>query len=245
MNLEQQKTSFIEISLRHSARIAGFGYLMIFIFSIIANFFIFEELIVSGDAKATTTNIIANQSLFRLGIASWIVVVMLDALVAWALYILLKPINESFSLLAACFRLVFVAIFGYSFVNYFSILQLLSGAAYLNIFETEQVQAQVMLLLNTSYFATRISYVFFGLHILLLGYLILKSGYIPRILGIFLIVAGCGYLIDSFGNFVSSAYSKNHSAFLIFVLLPALISELSFTFWLIFKGGKAGRQHTM
>lgn len=238
MNSEKQEAPFIEISLRNAARIAGFGYLMIFIFSIIANFFVFEELIVSGDAKATSNNIIANKSLFRVGIASWMIVVMFDAIVAWALYILLKPIDESFSLLAACFRLVFVAIFGYSFVNYFSILQLFSGATYLNVFEPEQVQAQVMLLLNTSYFAVRISYVFFGLHILLLGYLILKSGYIPQIFGIFLIIAGCGYLIDSYGNFLSSAYSKNQSVFLIFVLVPALISELSLTFWLLFKGGR-------
>src|SRR5258706_7600265 len=128
MNSKQKTASISEISLRNAARIAGFGYLMVFILGIFGNFFVFEKLIVPGDAVTTANNIIANESLFRLGIASWVIVITFDALVAWALYILLKPINKSLSLLAAWFRLVFVAIFGYSFVDYFSVLQLFSGA---------------------------------------------------------------------------------------------------------------------
>lgn len=238
MNSEQKTASIIEISLRNAARIAGFGYLMVFILGIFGNFFVFEKLIIPGDAVTTANNIIANESLFRFGIASWVIVITFDALVAWALYILLKPINKSLSLLAAWFRLVFVAIFGYSFVDYFSVLQLFSSADYLKVFETNQLQAQAMLLLNTHNFAVHISYVFFGLHIFLLGYLILKSGYIPKILGILLIVASCGYLINSFGNFLSPSYANNKTAFLLFVGVPAFVSELSLTFWLLFKGGK-------
>jgi hypothetical protein len=236
MNSEQKTASIIEISLRNAARIAGFGYLMVFILGIFGNFFVFEKLIVSGDAVTTANNIIANKSLFRFGIASWVIVITFDALVAWALYILLKPVNKNLSLLAAWFRLVFVAIFGYSFVNYFSVLQLFSGAEYLKVFETNQLQSQAMLLLNTHNFAVNISYVFFGLHIFLLGYLILKSEYIPRIIGIFLLIASCGYLINCFGNFLSSAYANNKTVFLVFVAIPAMISELSLTLWLLFKG---------
>ncbi len=165
--------------------------------------------------------------------------VVFDAVVAWGLYVLLKPINKSLSLLAACFRLVFTAIFGYSFVNYFSVLKLLSGAEYLNAFDPHQLQAQAMLLLNTQYFAVRISYVFFGIHLFLLGLLILKSDYIPRILGIFLVIASGGYLIDCFGNFLSTAYEDNELVFMIFIGIPALVSELSLTCWLLFKGGMA------
>jgi hypothetical protein len=159
-------------------------------------------------------------------------------LVAWALFILLSPVNKNLSLLAAMFRLVFVTIFAYSFVDYFSVLQMVTGADYLKPVETGQLQAQAMLLLNTHNFSVHISYVFFGLHIFLLGYLILKSGYIPRILGTLLMIASFGYLINSFGNFLSSAYANNKMTFLIFVGLPGLISELTLTLWLLLKGGK-------
>jgi len=79
---------------------------------------------------------------------------------------------------------------------------------------------------------------FFCIHIFLLGYLIFGSGYIPRILGILLIVASCGYLIDSFGNFLFSSYANNKTAFIVFVAVPAIIAEFSLTIWLLFKGGK-------
>ena len=123
-------------------------------------------------------------------------------------------------------------------VDYFSVMQLFSGADYLKVFETKQLQAQALLLLNTHNFAVQISYVFFGLHIFFLGYLILKSGYIPRTIGILLLVASCGYLTNSFGNFLSPAYANTKTAFLIFVAIPAMVSEFSLTFWLLFKGGK-------
>lgn len=245
MNSTKNTEWITEISPRNAAKIAGFGYLIVFILGFFGNFFVFEKLIVPEDAVTTANNIIANESLFRLGIASWLIVITFDALVAWALYVLLKPINKNLSLLAAWFRLVFVGIFGYSFVNYFSVLQLFSGADYLKVFETNQLQTQAMLLLNAHDYAVHISYIFFGLHIFLLGYLILKSGYIPPILGILLIVASCGYLIDSFGNFLSSDYANNKTAFLIFVAVPAIISELSLTIWLLFKGGKGSTNFNM
>ncbi len=227
------------MSLRKVGIVSGLGYLLIFVFSITANFFVFEKLLVRGDATSTASNILANDSLFRFGVACWIVVVVLDVLLAWGLYLVLKPVDKGLSLLAACFRLVFAAIFGYSFVNYLVVLRLLSGVPYLNVFDASQLHAQAMLLLNTHYFAVRISYVFFGIHIFFLGLLILKSGYIPRILGIFLVIASCGYLIDSFGNFLSTDYTNNDSVFLIFVGIPALVAELSLTFWLLLRGGRS------
>lgn len=108
MNSEQKTASIIEISLRNAARIAGFGYLMVFILGIFGNFFVFEKLIIPGDAVTTANNIIANESLFRFGIASWVIVITFDALVAWALYILLKPINKSLSLLVGWYLSLFL-----------------------------------------------------------------------------------------------------------------------------------------
>ncbi len=113
-----------------------------------------------GDTVTTANNIIANESLFRFGIACWFIVIVFDAIVAWALYFLLKPTNKNLSLLSAWFRLVFVAIFAYSFIDYFSALQLLSGEDYLKVFEENQLQALSMLLINTQDYAMHLSFVF-------------------------------------------------------------------------------------
>lgn len=208
------------------ARVAGFGYLMIFAFSIFANVFALGKLIVSGDATTTADNIIASETLFRLGIASWIVVYTADLIVTWALYILLQPVNRSLSLLAAWFRLVFVAIIGINTLNLFVVLQLAKDTDY----------AQLTLVLNAYAYGETISFVFFGFHILVLGYLIFKSDYLPRILGLLLIVAALGYIVDSFASFISSSYDDNELTFLLMVAVPAVIAEFSLNLWLLFKG---------
>lgn len=95
-----------------------------------------------------------------------------------------------------------------------------------------------MLFLNPYDYGFKIAFVFFGIHILGLGYLILKSDYVPRILGIFLVIASVGYLVNSFASILSASYAGNETLFLLFVALPALIGEYSLTFWLLIKGRK-------
>jgi hypothetical protein len=235
MNTIKHSGGIIEISQRSISKIAGFGYLMVFIFGIFGNLFVFEKLIVAGDAATTVNNIVTHQSLFRFGIASWLIVVVFDTIVAWGLYVFLAPVNKSISLLAAVFRLVFVAVFACSFVHYFSVLELVSSANYLKAFEIDYLQAQAMLLISAQEHGVHIAFVFFGLHIFAIGYLIWKSSYVPAILGVLLIVASCGYLIDSFGNFLSYGYANSTTAFVIFVAVPAIISEFSLTVWLLFQ----------
>lgn len=229
------------VSQRKAAIIAGLGLLIMTILAIFANFFVFENLIVQGDVTTTANNIMANKMLFRTGICSFLIVIVCDIVVAWALYIFLKPINKSLSLLTAWFRLVYSAIFGIALVNHFSVLQLLSGADYLTVFETSQLHAQVMLSLNAFSDGWNIGIIFFGLHLALLGYLIFKSGYIPKILGkilgVLLIIAGLGYLIDSFMIFLL----PNHK---ITIAMFTFIGELLFMFWLLFKGGKISSRDT-
>jgi hypothetical protein len=229
---------FADMSLRKAALVAGFGLLIMTIFSIFAYMFVFPSLIVPGDAAATVNNIMADELLFRIGICSFIVVIILDVLVAWALYVLLKPVHKGLSLLAAWSRLVYSIIFGIALVNYFIVLILLSGAEYLTVFETGQLNAQVMLFLNAFSYAWDIGYVFFGFHLLLLGYLVFKSShilfksvYIPKILGVFLIIASFGYLIDRFGKFLSPTYDAN-------IAMLTGWGELLLMVWLLWKGWK-------
>ena len=225
------------ISPRQAALIAGFAYLTVFIVSSFAQFTL-EKIIVQGDAAATAKNIMDSELLFRLGIAAWIIVLLSDAVVAWALYLFLKPVNDALALLAAWFRLLFVAIFAVSFFNLFAVMELLSGTAILAALEPVQLHAQITPFLAAYDIAVHISFVPFGLHIFVVGYLIFKSGSMPRILGILLMTAAAGYQIDSFGNFISSAYGANEIYFIIFVAIPAVVSELWLTLWLLVKAGK-------
>ena len=220
-----------DITQRQAAMVAGFGLLFMTIFAIFAEFVVRQGLIVPGDAATTANNIIANILQFRLGICSFIIVIILDVVVAWALYILLKPVNKSLSLLTAWFRLVYSAIFAIALANYISVLDILSDADYLAAFELNQLHAQTMLSLNAFNNGWNIGLVFFGFHLALLGYLVFKSDYIPKFLGVLLMIAGLGYTVDSFLIYILPTYEATIS-------MVTFIGELLFMFWLLFKGGK-------
>ncbi|NRF93387.1 DUF4386 domain-containing protein [Paenibacillus frigoriresistens] len=227
------------------SRVAGFGLLLMAIFAMFSNFSVLEGLIVPDDAAATANNIIANEMLFRSGFISFVIVLILDVLVAWALFVLLKPVNKNLAMLAAWFRLVYTAIFGVALSNLLNVLPLLSGANYFAVFTTDQLKlyAQVMLLVDAFNNGWLIGLVFFGVHLLVVGYLIIKSGgYIPRIIGIFLILASAGYAIDSLAHFLLSNYADYKTIFQLIVAVPGVIGELSLAFWLLIKGVKVQQQ---
>ncbi|MDD3043273.1 MAG: DUF4386 domain-containing protein [Methanosarcinaceae archaeon] len=225
------KNRIADISQRKAAMVAGFGLLLMTVFALFADFFVLPGLIVPGDATETANNIMAAEGLFRMAICSFLIVIILDVLVAWAFYVLLKPVNKSLSLLMAWFRLVYAVILAFSLVFLVIVLLLLSGADYLTVFETDQLHAQVMLSLNVFSDGWAIGLVFFGLHLALLGYLVFKSDYIPGILGVLLVVAGLSYLIDNFAILLLPDYDAT-------IYLVTGWGELLFVFWLLFKGGK-------
>ena len=228
----------VNISLRKAAIVAGFGLLTMTIFAIYAYFFVRPSLIVPGDVTTTANNIMANELLFRSSIVSWLIVLMCDVVVAWALYVLLKPVNKSLSLLAAWFRLVYTTIHGIALLNLIFVLQLLSGADYLTVFETDQLHALVLLFLNGYNYGSLIGLVFFGFHLFVLGYLVFKSDYIPRIIGVLLIIASFGYLIENFGNVLLPNYANYEAIIQMVFIVPMFIGELSLCFWLLLKGAK-------
>src|SRR3954465_12280111 len=126
-----------EVSPLFYSRIAGFGLLLMAILAMFSNFSVLKGLIKSNEAATTANNIITNEILFRSGFISFVIVLILDVLVAWALYVLLKPVNKNLSMLAAWFRLIYTAIFGITLYNCLNVLQLLSGAGYLTVFTTD------------------------------------------------------------------------------------------------------------
>lgn len=224
-----------------TARIAGGLYLIIIIAGIFAEFFVRQSLIVPGDATTTASNIMASEGLFRAGIAGDLIMIMSDVALALVFYVLLKPVSNSLALLAAFFRLAQATILGINLLNLFFVLQLLSGADYLTVFDADQVQALVLLFLNGHSTGYAIGLVLFGLSLFVLGYLVFKSGYFPRVLGALLIVASSGYLIDSFARFLLPTYDNYEAILTLVVFLPAFIGELSMCLWLLLKGVKAQR----
>jgi Domain of unknown function (DUF4386) len=227
-----------EVSPRQAARIAGYGYLAIFVLAIFANFFVRERLVEPGDAAATASNIVGSEALFRLGLVSFLVVFVLDLVIAWALYVLFRPQSRDVSLLTAWFRLVYTALLGVALVFLFLVLQLLSGAGYLTAFEAGQLDAQVTLFLEGFNSAWLIGLLCFGIHLALLGSLVLTSGDIPKVLGVLLILAGAGYVIDTLANALLANYGDYETAFMLIVAVPSVIGELAFTIWLLLRGGK-------
>ena len=208
------------------ARVAGFLYLLVVplgIFSI----YVSSRLTVPEDAATTASYITANELLFRLSIVSDILAPLVLILVVLFLYKLLKPVNQYMAWLMVIFLLLGVAIALLSKLNQFAALQLLSGADYLTVFTTEQLQALALLFLHLHDRGGTIAFIFWGLWLFPLGYLVFKSGFFPRILGVLLIMSGFGYVIDSFATFLG--YEVNIGLFTAW-------GELLFILWLLIKG---------
>jgi hypothetical protein len=218
-------TTHTDITQKHAARIAGLGYLFIIVLGVFAHFFVFQNLIITGDATATANNIIAAESLFRVGIISFIVMLIADVIVAIMLYVLLKPINHGLALLATGFRFLYSSIHGASLVNLVFVLQLLNSDAYLSAFDNTQLHAQMGVFLSAHNYGFLIALIFFGVHCLVLGYLVYKSGYFPKALGALLMLA---LLLVNYANY--------ETGFMMAVAIPAFIAEISFCLWLLFKG---------
>lgn len=214
------------------ARVAGAFWLM----SILTGAFgvsVGRKFAVSSDAAAAATNILANESLFRLGFVADLVAGLCYLGVTVFLYHVLKPVSRSLSLLAAFFGLGGLAIGGPYYLIRLAPLVLLRGDPYLSGFSTSQLQAMALVSLKLHMLGFALSMVFFGLQCFLMGYLIVRSAFLPRILGVLLAIAGLGYVISSFATFLSPPFGAQLWPF----SLPAgLVGEGSLTVWLLARG---------
>ncbi len=219
-----------DISLRQAALVAGLALLFLAILAPIANFGILHKLIIPGDAQTTAQNLAAASGLFRIGIALFFVVAILDVVVAWGLYIFFQPVNRSLSLLAALFRVVYATMLGIALTNLLNALQLFGGADSLKAFGADQLQAQMMVLLGAFQSAWDLSLIIFGLHLFILGMLVFGSGTrLLKVLGILVIAAGAGYLVDGWGTLLVPNYSLT-------VGMYTFVGEALLILWLFWKG---------
>jgi hypothetical protein len=210
------------------ARYAGFLYLLVAVCGIFNVVFGPESLVVPGDAAATVSNVKASESLFRLSILSDIIGQTAHIWLVLALYRLLRPVNKDQAVLMVVTGLIGVPIAMLNMLNQFAALALLSGADYLTVFTADQSQALVMFFLELLDHGFRIAYIPWGLWLFPLGYLVFRSGYIPRILGVLLMIGCFGYLID----FVTLLLFTNFVEIRTFTF----IGELLLPLWLLIRG---------
>lgn len=220
-------------SVQKTARFAGVLYVIITIAAIVAHFYVPSLIIVPEDAAATANNMNESASLFRIGaVGGELVVLLSEVILAVVLYVLLKPVNKTLSLIAAASRLVMTTIHGINMINYFFAMVLVSGSGYLSVFSAEQAQGLAMLFLEAHGYGFTIGIAFLTIHVFVLGYLIFKSGYFPKVLGVLFIAAGVGYLVDSFAQLLSAAHTTTPG----FVAATIAIAEIAFPLWLLIKG---------
>jgi hypothetical protein len=215
------------------ARVAGLLLLIIAIVGPFSLLYLPSTLFVPGDATATADNIRASEGLFRLGIVSDSLIFLLEIVLTALLYVLLRPVSRALSLGAAFARLAMTVIMGVNLLPYFTALLLLSGAGYLTAFKPAQLNALALLSLNAHQYGVYIWQLFFGLSLFVLGYLIFKSGYFPRILGVLMVVGALGYLTDAYGNMLYPNYDETFGWV---VGVTAVFGELPFFLWLLIKG---------
>jgi hypothetical protein len=218
-------------SINKTARLAGFLYFMYIVTSIIANEF---GRFVSVDASVTINQILTHASQFRIGFVISLFSVVFFLLAAWALYVLLKPVNENIALLFLLLNLGGFAIWCFSMLNLFAGLLLLSGADYLKVFQPDQLQAQAMLFINLYKNGYIIAQIPYGIWLLPLGYLVFKSDFLPKFLGILLIVDCFGLLIYVFQRFLLPGYEVISYP----CMAISFIAEISLSLWLLIKGVK-------
>ncbi len=217
-----------------TARIAGTLYLILIICGIINLLYIPSKFIVWTDASKTFENIVNSEFLFRLGIVSGIITFLTFLLLPLVLYKLLSKVNKVYASLMVLFALVSIPISFINILNKFSTLTLISKAEYLQELEITELQTQVMLHLDYYNNGIELSQIFWGLWLFPFGYLVYKSGFLPKLLGI-LLMAGCfGYLITFFGGFLYGDFHK--TIFSTIVGLPASIGEIGICLWLLILG---------
>ena len=196
-----------------------------------AEFFVFPKLVVRGDIEQTVLNIRSNATLFLAGAFANLTTYILDVVVAWALWVLLKPVDPSLSMLTAWFRLMYTAIALFGPLKLFTAYRLLGTSGSVPAASSVSSYDQIELLLESSRHEWGIGLMLFGIHLILLGYLAYRSNFIPRILGVLLVVAGLGYAVVNLGPYLYPSVDVGWLSITFF-------GEVIFMFWLLVRGWK-------
>ncbi len=218
-------------SIQKTARTTGFLYMLLIPLGVLGMIYVPNTLFVPGDIATTVSNIMANQTLFRSSIFIALLTQVVQIFVVLNLYKVLKPVNKNHAVYMVVFILIGVPIAMLNEVNQIAVLLLLNGPDYLSFFTADQIQALIALFLDLRLAGIFIAQIFWGLWLFPMGYLVYKSGFLPKIIGALLIVACFGYLTDSFLYFFVPDFGITFSEF-------TFLGEAAITFWLLIKGVK-------
>lgn len=221
------------VSPRGAALIAGIGYVLLFGLAVFANFFVREGLVVTDDAQATATNIAESNTLFRWGLVAFLAIFLIDIVVAWALHIVFRRQHHDLSLVAAWSRLVYTVFLGVAAIFFFQALAFYDSSAVAAVLSPAERNAQALIGLELFNSAWLIGLAAFGLHLIVLGFLVARSHETPRWLGVAMIVAGAAYITDTTAHTVLANYADHADAFLLMVAVPSVIAEGWFGLWLL------------
>ncbi|MGQ3131003.1 MAG: DUF4386 domain-containing protein [Flavobacteriales bacterium] len=211
---------------KQAALTAGLASLLMFAAAMAAEFLMRQRLIVPGSARETAAGILAEPVLFRSGILAYLLVLICDVLLAWALYVFLYRVHPALSLLSACFRLVYTTLFGMA----------LSGL--LKGFRRLQDPETALVYFNGFEDDWALALVFFALHLLLTGYLVYKSNSIPKWIGVLLILAGMAYFTDNICKLMLPDHSVYKNVLTLLVAVPSICGELGLALWMLFRGSR-------
>jgi hypothetical protein len=217
-------------SVQTYARVAGVLLLLTIVAGFFGEIYVASRIIVSGNATATASNITASNFLFRLGFASYLVEALCDVTLSLIFYVLLRPVQRNLALLAAFFGLISTTLYAVAELFYFAPTIILSGSDALKTFSPNQLNTLALLSLKVFGYGAGIFMVFYGVACILRGYLIFRSGYLPRFLGVLLMLAGLGFIAKNFALVLAPAYASD------VLLLPMFLAAVSLTVWFLAKG---------
>jgi hypothetical protein len=215
-------------SIQGAALTAGVALLLISVLAGFGYFVAVKGLVTPGDPAQTTKDITQSAGLFRLGIASLYLVIPLDIIVAWALYRVFSPVSESLAMLAATLRVAFAVVFMVAISQLVGVLRLLDTQQ-LAALQPAQLHAQVLLAIDAFSDIWHAGLLLFGLHLLVIGYLAFKSGYVPKLIAVLVAIDGLSYAVDTFGTVLSPSPWTDTATF-------TFIGELLLGLWLVIRG---------
>jgi hypothetical protein len=217
-------------SVQTYARAAGVMFLISFVAGSFGEFYVPSKLIVAGNAAATVSNIVGHETLFRLGFAAYLLEALCDVALALALYVLLKPVHRNLALLSAFFGLVSTALFGVCELLFFCAPSLVTNPVFAQGFTNGQLNALFYFFVRVYASGAALFMVFYGSASLIRGYLIYRSGYLPRFIGVLFAFTGVGFVVKNFTLVLAPAYSSD------LLLIPAPLTVLVATVWFLTKG---------
>lgn len=219
---------------KNQMRFTGLLYVLVIVFAGLAQGFVRESIVVSGDASTTATNIINQAGLFRFGLISDLIAFLIDAVISVMFYQMLKPFGKTLAMVSSALRLLaHPAIGTLNLFHHYLALHVLNGADYLSVFESSQLEAMSLFFMDAHRNGYLIAGGFFGVHCALLGYQLIKSNLVPKFFGFMMMIAAVGYLTETVGDFM---FPGNEVLLAWFVGISAAIGEVGFAFYLLIIG---------